>query len=113
MQIVIHSRNLTLAEDFSAIATEKLNSMNRFNIKIDRIDVDIYREPNPRAGKKNHRVTLLSKGSGPSIRSEVSDFNDLAAFDGAIKLFERQIRKIHDRSKTKEHTSIRHLKSED
>ena len=37
MEIIIHPRNAALAEDFKEIALEKLESMNRFKVKIDRI----------------------------------------------------------------------------
>lgn len=107
MEIIIHSRNAALAEDFKKIALEKLESMNRFKVKIDRIELEVIHEGNPRLGKKSHKVILTSRGSGPLLRSESSDFNDLAAFDGAIKNFELQIRKVHEKSKDIERGSIR------
>ena len=99
MNIVFHSRKATLADDFKGIAEDKLNGLKRFAVSIDRIEVEIIHEQNPRQGKHSHTVILTSHGSGPLIRSEASEFNDVAAFDVAVKSFELQIRKVHERSK--------------
>lgn len=67
--------------------------MERFSIVIDRVEVEVLHEANPHQGKHNHRVVLTTHGSGPLIRAEAAEFNDLAAFDAAIKAFALQIRK--------------------
>ena len=108
MKIQIHTRHADLAEDFKDIATEKLNSMERFSVVIDRVEVEILHEPNPRQGKRAHRVVLTSHGSGPLMRAEAAEFNDLAAFDAAIKNFELQIRKHHEKSKSRSRETLRH-----
>ena len=99
MKIQIHTRNSELAEDFREIVEEKLNSMERFGVVIDRVEVEVLHETNPRQGKHSHRVVLTSHGSGPLLRAEGAEFNNLAAFDAAIKVFALQIRKIHEKSK--------------
>ena len=112
MKIQIHTRNADLAEDFKDIATEKLNSMERFSVVIDRVDVEVLHEANPHQGKHNHRVVLTTHGSGPLIRAEAAEFNDLAAFDAAIKAFALQIRKIHEKSKDYNRDTLRKMKTE-
>jgi ribosome-associated translation inhibitor RaiA len=67
----------------------------------------VLHEANPRQGKLSHRVILTSRGAGPLLRAEAAAFNDLAAFDLAIKNFELQIRKIHERAKEISHDSVR------
>ena len=111
MKILIHTRNADLAEDFSAIVEEKLNSMERFNVIIERVEVEVLHEANPRQGKKAHRLILTSHGAGPLIKSEANEFNDLAAFDSAIKAFALQIRKIHERTKDYDRDTLRKRKS--
>jgi len=110
MKILIHARNADLAEDFRAIVEEKLNSMERFSVVIERVEVEILHEANPRQGKNSHRVTLTSHGAGPLIKSEAAEFNDLAAFDSAIKAFALQIRKFHERSKDYNRETVRKKK---
>lgn len=107
MQIVIHARHAELATDFREIAEEKLLTMERFSVLIDRVEVEILHELNPRQGKHSHRVILTSHGAGPLMRAEAAEFNDLAAFDEAIKSFELQIRKHHERSKSHSRETLR------
>jgi ribosome-associated translation inhibitor RaiA len=46
------------------------------------------------------------------LRAEAAEFNDLAAFDGAIKAFALQIRKIHERTKDYDRSTVRKMKTE-
>jgi ribosome-associated translation inhibitor RaiA len=52
-------------------------------------------------------VIVTSHGSGPLLRAEASEFNDLAAFDGAMKIFDIQLRKIHEKSKDHNRETLR------
>ncbi|CAN2184456.1 COG1544 Ribosome-associated protein Y (PSrp-1) [Candidatus Nanopelagicaceae bacterium] len=112
MKIQIHTRHADLAEDFQTIAEEKLNSMERFSVVIDRVEVEVLHESNPHQGKHKHKVILTSHGSGPLLRAEAAEFNDLAAFDAAIKAFALQIRKIHEREKDIDRSTVRKMKTE-
>ena len=111
MKIQIHTRNADLAEDFKVIATENLTSMERFSVVIDRVEVEVLHEANPHQGKHNHKVVLTTHGSGPLIRAEAAEFNDLAAFDTAIKAFALQIRKIHEKFKDYDRATLRKMKT--
>ena len=110
MKIIIHTRHAELATDFKDIAEEKLLSMERFSVTIDRIEVEILHEANPRQGKNSHKVVITSHGSGPLLRAEAASFNDVAAFDDAIKSIELQIRKIHERDKQHDRLPVRTMK---
>jgi ribosomal subunit interface protein len=107
MKIVFHARHAQLAADFREIAEEKLHTMERFSVTIERVEVEILHELNPRQGKHSHRVVLTSHGAGPLMRAEAAEFNDVAAFDAAIKNFELQIRKHHERSKSHNRETLR------
>jgi ribosomal subunit interface protein len=111
MKIHIHTRNADLAEDFREIVEEKLSSMERFSVQIERVEVEVLHEANPRQGKNSHRVILTSHGAGPLIKSEAAEFNDVAAFDGAIKAFALQIRKIHEKTKDYDRETLRKRKN--
>ena len=110
MEIVFHTRNADLAEDFRSIASHKLLTLQRFGIPLDGVKVEIIHEANPRFGKTSHSVTLSSFGSGPFMRGEGKAFNDLAAFDQAVKSVELQLRKVHERIKDFGHESLREAK---
>lgn len=107
MQVIFHTRQAHLAEDFKEIATEKLKTLGRFNVLLDRVEVEIIHEQNPKQGKHSHKVVLTAKGAGPLVRAEASEFNDVAAFDLAVKTFELQLRKIHEKSKEYSRDSIK------
>lgn len=109
MQIVFQTRNAHLAEDFKGIAEEKLKSLIRFGVVIDRVEVEVTHEQNPRQGKQSHKVVITTHGAGPLVRSEAMEFNDLAAFDIAVKSVELQLRKIHEKSKDHNRDSIKRL----
>lgn len=110
MKIIIHNHGAALAADFSEISTERLERLSRFSIPIERVDVDVKHEANPRFGKKSHRVVLTTHGSGPLIRAEGEGFNDLAAFDEAAEALELQLRKKHERNKDVDRTTLRKLR---
>ena len=107
MDVVIHARNGALASDFKEKVEEKLLTMSRFSVPIDRVEVEVLHEPNPRQGKHSHRVVITSHGTGPLIRAEGAEFNDLAAFDAAMKVFDLQIRKLHEKSKDYDRDTVR------
>lgn len=107
MQIIIHSKKQRLAEDFETIAKERLERLERFKITIDRIDVTVTHEANPRQGKSSHRVLISSHGSGPLVRAESTGFNDLSAFDAAAERVELQLRKLHEKNKSIKHETLR------
>ncbi|CAN2213493.1 COG1544 Ribosome-associated protein Y (PSrp-1) [Candidatus Nanopelagicaceae bacterium] len=113
MKIIIHTRHAELATDFKEIAEEKLHSMERFSVTIDRIEVEVLHEANPRQGKNSHKVVITSHGSGPLLRAESASFNDVAAFDEAIKNIELQIRKIHEKDKSHDRHTLRTMKTDD
>ena len=111
MKIHIHTRNADLAEDFREIVEAKLSSMERFSVQIERVEVEALHEANSRQGKNSHRVILTSHGAGPLIKSEAAEFNDVAAFDGAVKAFALQIRKIHEKTKDYDRETLRKRKN--
>jgi len=86
--------------------------MERFSVVIDRVEVEVLHENNPHQGKHKHKVILTSHSSGPLLRAEAAEFNDLAAFDAAIKAFALQIRKIHERTKDHDRSTVRKMKTE-
>ena len=107
MQLIIHARHADLAEDFSQIVEEKIHSLERFSVLIERIEVEILHEANPRQGKHAHHIIITTHGAGLLMRAEAQSFNDVAAFDEAVKSIELQIRKIHEKSKSKDRDSLR------
>lgn len=112
MEITIHARGVSLAADFAEIAKERIERLNRFNVPIERIVIEIIHETNPHHGKNSsHFVKITSRGAGPLLRAEASAFNDLAAFDEAAETIEFQLRKKHERKKEINRETLRKRKA--
>lgn len=112
MRITIHAHDISLAEDFVEIAKERLHRLERFNIILDRLVVDVKHEANPHFGKSSsHLVRITSHGAGPLVRAEGRGFNDLAAFDVAAEAVELQLRKRHEKARDISHDTLRKRKA--
>lgn len=111
MRITIHAHDISLAQDFVEIAQERLRRLERFNILLERLVVDVKHEANPHFGKlSSHLVRITSHGAGPLFRGEGRGFNDLAAFDEAVEAVELQLRKRHEKAKDINHDTLRKRK---
>ena len=109
MDIQIHSKTSHLSDPFKERVQDRLSRMERFGIKIDRVDVEVNLEQNPRHGDGAHKVQLTSRGSGPLIRAEAANSDNISAFDMAAEKFELQLRKVHERSKDVKHVSLKEM----
>lgn len=109
MEIQIHSKTSHLSEPFKERVYDRLARMERFGVRVDRVDVEVNREQNPRHGHGAHKVQLTSHGSGPLIRAEAANNDNISAFDMAAEKFELQLRKAHERNKDVKHKSIKEL----
>lgn len=109
MHIQIHSKTSHLSDPFKERVQDRLSRMERFGINIDRVDVEVTLEQNPRHGDGAHKVQLTSHGSGPLIRAEAANSDNISAFDLAAEKFELQLRKAHERSKDVKHKSLKEL----
>ncbi|MCA1784211.1 MAG: ribosome hibernation-promoting factor, HPF/YfiA family [Dermatophilaceae bacterium] len=97
MDIVVTSRQTTLADQFRSHAEEKVSKAASLAPKTQRIEVMVSREPNRRQAKDAERVEITCHGKGPVIRAEASAEDRYAALDLAMdKLIER-LRRRNDR----------------
>ena len=109
MEIHIHSKSSHLSEPFRERVHERLSRMERFGVVIERVDVEVNLEQNPRHGDDAHKVQLTSHGAGPLVRAEAANSDNISAFDLAAEKFELQLRKVHERSKDVKHRSLKEM----
>jgi ribosomal subunit interface protein len=107
MEIQFKARNAKISEEFKGVVSQKLIRMERFGVLLERVQVEISHESNPRHGKGSHKVQLTTHGAGPLVRAEAASLDDVSAFDLAVEKFELQIRKAHERRKDFGHKTIR------
>lgn len=99
MEIVVKGRNTEISERFRTHAEEKVAKIESLSSRIQRVDVELTHEPNPRQADTAERIELTVRGKGPVIRAEASASDRYGALDLAMgKLLER-VRRHRDRRK--------------
>ncbi len=97
MDIVVKSRHVEVSERFRSTAHEKLAKVERLDPGLQRVDVEVSKELNPRLADRAFRVELTCRGRGPVIRAEANAEDKFAAFDVAIGKLESRLRRAADR----------------
>lgn len=99
MEIVVRGRNVEVPEHFRQHVWEKVRTSDRFDgkLKILRIDVELFHEPNPRQAASCQRVEITLRGKGPVVRAEASAPDFYAALDLAAGKLENRMRRAADR----------------
>ncbi len=97
MDIVVKGRHIDVSERFREHATERLEKVERFDPKIQRVDVEVSKEPNPRLAEQALRVELTIRSRGPVVRAEAAADDKYAALDVACGRLEARLRKAADR----------------
>ena len=64
MEIQFKARNAKISEEFKGVVSQKLIRMERFGVLLERVQVEISHESNPRHGKGSHKVQLTTHGAG-------------------------------------------------
>jgi ribosomal subunit interface protein len=97
VDIVVKGRQIDVSERFREHATERLEKVERFDPKIQRVDVEVSKEPNPRLAEQALRVELTIRSRGPVVRAEAAADDKYAALDVACGRLEARLRKAADR----------------
>ncbi len=97
MDIVVKGRQVDLSERFREHVTERLGKVERFDPKIQRVDVEVSKEANPRMADRALRVELTIRSRGPVVRAEAASDDKYSALDTACDRLEARLRKAADR----------------
>lgn len=96
-EVVVHGRHTDLTDRFRDHAAEAAGKLDRFGIPLQRIDIEITHEHNPRNADGAFKVEFTCRGNGTVVRAEASAGHDLTALDRAVDRIEQQLRKAADR----------------
>ncbi len=99
LELVVRGRNADVSSKFQELTEDKLSRIDRFGVQIQRIDLEVSKESNPRLADRAFQVELTCRGKGPVIRAEANAPDEYSALDLAIGRLEQQLRRAHDRSK--------------
>jgi ribosomal subunit interface protein len=99
MEIVVRGRNVEVPEHYRQHVEDKVGQSDRFDgkLKILRIDVELFHEPNPRQSAACQRVEITMRGKGPVVRAEAAGPDFYAALDSACQKLDNRLRRAADR----------------
>jgi len=97
VEIVVTGRHVQVSDRFRRHLDDKLAKVPQLAPRVQRLDVVVTHEANPRQSKACDRVEITCHVKGPVIRAEACADDKYAALDVAMdKLLER-LRRAHDR----------------
>ena len=97
MDIVVKGRRMEVSDRFRTQALEKLTKVEKLDPGMQRVDVEVSKEANPRLADRAFRVELTCRSRGPVIRAEAAAEDKLAALDLAMGRLESRLRRASDR----------------
>ncbi len=99
MEIVVNGRNSEISERFREHVEEKLSRLEKYDSrqKINRVEVEVTHEKNPRQHDKAAKVEMTLRSRGPAVRAEAASTDQHSALDAAIDKLESRLRKAGDR----------------
>ncbi|MGH3445648.1 MAG: ribosome hibernation-promoting factor, HPF/YfiA family [Nocardioidaceae bacterium] len=97
MDIVLKSRHVELKERFREHVEEKLARLEKHDHRVNRVEVEVDKERNPRQQEHAVRVQLTAFSKGPVIRAEAAADDKMAALDLAVEKMAAQMRRAADR----------------
>jgi ribosomal subunit interface protein len=97
VDVVIKARHAAVNETFRTIVHDKLGKLTRLEASLDRVDVEVCGERNPRQAEHRMRVELTCRPRGHVVRAEAAAAEELAAFDLAVAKLEMRLRRAADR----------------
>lgn len=97
MEIVVVGRHTDIAERFRRHAEDKLTKVVNLSPGVQRIDVEVTRENNPRLSDVREKVELTVRAKGPIVRAEAAADDRYGALDLALDKLNERLRRAHDR----------------
>jgi len=97
MDVVVTGRHIELSERFRDHVADKLLKLEKHDPRIQRVQVEVESERNPRQADRAVRVELTAFSKGPVIRAEAAAVDKMGALDLAVDKMAAQMRRAHDR----------------
>ncbi|MGH3371343.1 MAG: ribosome hibernation-promoting factor, HPF/YfiA family [Nocardioidaceae bacterium] len=97
MEIVVKSRHMDVSDRFRSHVEDKLTRLEKHDHRIQRVEVEVDKERNPRQHDRAVRIELTAFSKGPVIRAEAAAEDKMAALDMAMDKMATQMRRAADR----------------
>jgi ribosomal subunit interface protein len=108
MEIVVRGRHLEVSERFRDHVVGRLERLEGHGFALQRIDVEVTKERNPRLADQAMKVELTCRGRGPVVRAEYATGDKFVAFDAAADRLEERLRRSADRRRVLARSGNRH-----
>ncbi|SDN07153.1 ribosome hibernation-promoting factor, HPF/YfiA family [Actinomyces ruminicola] len=99
MDITVVGRNAEISARLRDYVEEKAAKVEQFDPRVQRVEVEITHERNPRQADTAERAEITVISKGPVIRAEASSSDRFAAFDIAMGKLTERLRRARDRKK--------------
>jgi ribosomal subunit interface protein len=97
VDVAVRGHHVAVSDEFRELAEEKLAKAGKLDPFIQRIDVELTKESNPRLADRAFRVELTCRCKGPVVRAEASADEQRAALDLALNKLESRLRRSTER----------------
>jgi ribosomal subunit interface protein len=97
MDVVVTGRHCEISDRYRSHVEEKLTRLEKHDHRIQRVQVELDCEANPRQRDRAVRIELTAFSKGPVIRAEASASDKMAALDLALDKMAAQMRRAADR----------------
>ena len=99
MDITVVGRNAEISSRLRDYVEEKATKVEQFDPRVQRVEVEVTHERNPRQADTAERAEITVISKGPIIRAEASSSDRFAAFDIAMGKLTERLRRARDRKK--------------
>lgn len=97
MEVVVTGRHCEVSDRFREHVADKLTRLEKHDHRIQRVQVEVEVEKNPRQHDRGTRVELTAFSKGPVIRAEAAAEDKMGALDLAVDKMQSQMRRAADR----------------
>ena len=97
MEIVVRGRHIEVSDRFRDHVVERLERLEHHGFALQRIDVEVTKERNPRLADQAMRVELTCRGRSPVVRAEYASADKYVAFDTAADRLDERLRRSAER----------------
>ena len=106
MDITVVGRNAEISSRLRDYVEEKATKVTQYDPRVQRVEVEVTHERNPRQADTAERVEITVVSKGPIIRAEASSSDRFAAFDIAMGKLTERLRRARDRMKNHRRYSV-------
>lgn len=94
LDVTISSRHVELTAPLRQAAEERISRLSRYLEGMDRAEVHLFEEQNPRIADKRDVCEVTLEGHGHHLRTKVAAADPYAAVDAAAHKLEHQLHKL-------------------